>query len=102
MTGDTDCERFQRGAAKYAAYLETPEGRLRLEVSFANLEEFLPQAGHSWTALDLGGGTGATAVRLARLGFHVTLLDSSSEMLEIAKLAATAEIAAGTHYAETG
>jgi S-adenosylmethionine-dependent methyltransferase len=39
-------------------------------------------------ALDLGCGTGATAVRLARLGIHVTLLDSSSAMLDIAKRAA--------------
>jgi len=35
--------------------------------------------------LDLGCGTGATAVRLARLGIHMTLLDSSSAMLDIAK-----------------
>jgi ubiquinone/menaquinone biosynthesis C-methylase UbiE len=38
--------------------------------------------------LDLGCGTGATAVRLARLGIHMTLLDSSSAMLDIAKGAA--------------
>jgi S-adenosylmethionine-dependent methyltransferase len=35
-------------------------------------------------ALDVGCGTGATAVRLARLGMHVTLLDSSPAMLDIA------------------
>jgi S-adenosylmethionine-dependent methyltransferase len=39
-------------------------------------------------ALDLGCGTGAIAVRLARLGLHVTLLDSSAEMLEMAQRAA--------------
>ena len=38
--------------------------------------------------LDLGCGTGATAVRLARLGVHVTVLDSSAAMLDIAKRAA--------------
>ena len=38
-------------------------------------------------ALDLGAGTGATAVRLARLSLHVTLLDSSPAMLELAKRA---------------
>jgi S-adenosylmethionine-dependent methyltransferase len=39
-------------------------------------------------ALDLGSGTGATALRLASLGFHVTLLDSSPRMLDLANRAA--------------
>lgn len=89
MNAQTD-DRFQRDAAKYAAYLDTPEGRLRLDAAFANLQEFLPvpQANHSLSVLDLGGGTGAAAVRLAKLGFHVTLLDSSLPMLQIAECAA--------------
>lgn len=79
-------ERFQNGAQDYAAYLETPEGRLRTDLAFANLEDFLPrsQAEKPLCALDIGCGTGATAVRLARLGMHVTLLDSSPAMLDIA------------------
>jgi len=73
-------------ADKYAAYLETPEGRLRLDLTFANLQEFLPpQSKDSLCALDLGCGTGALAIRLARLGMHVTLLDSSPAMLDIAQ-----------------
>ena len=40
MTANDDCERFRTGAAKYAAYLETPEGRLRLDLAFANLQDF--------------------------------------------------------------
>ena len=83
-----DYERFQSGAAKYAAYLETPEGRLRLDLAFANLQDFLPQDTQSLLALDLGGGTGAIAVRLARLGLRVTLLDASLPMLDFAKRAA--------------
>ena len=82
-------ERFQNDANKYAAYLETPEGRLRTELAFANLQDFLPsQANTTLRALDIGGGTGATAVRLARLGVHVTLLDSSPAMLDMAERAA--------------
>jgi SAM-dependent methyltransferase len=83
----TDDERFQRGAEDYAAYLETPEGRLRSDLTFANLQEFLPASREkdSLCALDVGCGTGATAVRLARLGMHVTLLDSSMAMLNLAK-----------------
>jgi S-adenosylmethionine-dependent methyltransferase len=89
MTANGDNERFQSGANKYAAYLQTPEGRLRSDLAFANLQDFLPlQAQDSVCALDLGGGTGATAVHLARLGIHVTLLDSSAEMLEIAQRSA--------------
>ncbi len=87
---EPDSERFQSGAHDYAAYLETPEGRLRSDLAFANLQDFLPlpQANGSLYALDLGCGTGATAIRLARLGIHVTLLDSSQAMLNIAKSAA--------------
>ena len=79
MTANDDCERFRTGAAKYAAYLETPEGQLRLDLALANLRDFLPQATRALRALDLGCGTGALAVRLARLGLHVTLLDAARE-----------------------
>ena len=86
MTAKSDSEGFQSGANKYADYVETPEGRLRSDLAFANLQHFLPQqAKPSLCALDLGCGTGVTAVRLARLGIHVTLLDSSPAMLDIAK-----------------
>lgn len=90
MTAKANSKRFERGADKYAAYLETPEGRLRSDLAFANLQDFLSRrpAKDAYCALDLGCGTGATAVRLARLGFHVTLLDTSPAMLEIAKGAA--------------
>jgi S-adenosylmethionine-dependent methyltransferase len=89
MTAKADSERFQNGANQYAAYLETPEGRLRSDLAFTNLQDFLPlQAKPSLCALDLGCGTGATAIRLARLGIHVTLLDCSPAMLDIAQRAA--------------
>src|SRR5579863_8847520 len=83
----SDDERFRDGAQEYAAYLETPEGRLRTDLAFANLQEFLPtpHAKKPVYALDVGGGTGTTAVRLAGLGFHVTQLDSSQAMLDIAR-----------------
>ena len=60
-----DNERFATGAEKYSAYLETPEGRLRLDLSFANLQDFLPRPTKTLHALDIGCGTGAMAVRLA-------------------------------------
>jgi 2-polyprenyl-3-methyl-5-hydroxy-6-metoxy-1,4-benzoquinol methylase len=87
MTTTDVNERFLNGAQDYAAYLETPEGRLRTDLAFANLEDFLPrpQQGKQLCALDIGCGTGATAVLLARLGMYVAVLDSSPAMLDIAK-----------------
>lgn len=85
-----ESERFQTDAARYASYLETPEGRLRIDLAFANLQEFLPKSQGGLSALDIGGGTGTIAVRLARLGVHVTLLDSSAAMLDLAQRAAQA------------
>jgi 2-polyprenyl-3-methyl-5-hydroxy-6-metoxy-1,4-benzoquinol methylase len=87
MSAKADSEGFQSDANKYAAYLETPEGRLRTDLAFANLQEFLPASVglNSLRALDLGCGTGSAAVRLARLGIHVTLLDSSAPMLALAE-----------------
>ncbi|HEX7284893.1 MAG TPA: methyltransferase domain-containing protein [Candidatus Angelobacter sp.] len=88
-TAKAEGDRFQSGANEYAAYLETPEGRLRSDLAFANLLDFLRwQAKPRLCALDLGCGTGAAALRLAQLGIHVTLLDSSPAMLEIAERAA--------------
>jgi S-adenosylmethionine-dependent methyltransferase len=84
-TANDDLERFRTGVAKFAAYLETPEGKLRLNLAFANLQEFLPRITQPLHALDLGCGTGAMALRLAQLGLRVTLLDASAPMLEFAE-----------------
>ncbi len=85
---NADDERFREGAQKYARYLETPQGRLRVDLAFANLREFLPPGTATMQALDLGCGTGVMAMRLAQLGVQVTLLDSSESMLSLAKTAA--------------
>jgi S-adenosylmethionine-dependent methyltransferase len=83
-----ESDRFQSDAEKYAAYLETPEGRLRTDLAFANLQDFISMRQGPLHALDVGCGTGASAIRLARLDIRVTLLDSSPAMLKIAKRSA--------------
>lgn len=86
-TAAKDENRFETDANRYARYLGTPEGRLRADLALTNLEEFLPAPSgvDSLRALDLGCGTGSAGVRLARLGIHVTLLDSSKSMLDLAE-----------------
>lgn len=98
MINRRDDARFQNGAQEYAAYLQTPEGRLRTDLAFANLQDFLPppQAKKPLYALDVGCGTGATAVRLARLGFHITQLDSSQAMLDVARRTAEEAVVTNT------
>ena len=88
MKADTE-SRFE-SAQEYAAYLQTPEGRLRLDLAWSNLQPFLPSrsAGNNLKALDIGGGTGAMALKLAGVGFYVTVLDKSKAMLAMAESAA--------------
>ncbi len=81
-------ERFQ-DAGRYTAYLRTTEGRLRTDLAWANLREFLPADTDGWRALDTGGGSGAIAIRLATLRFEVELVDSSEPMLAMARQAAS-------------
>ena len=88
-TSSTEENRFAADARRYAEYLQTPEGRLRADLSFANLEDVLPDGPSVMplSALDLGCGPGAAGVRLARLGIQGTLLDSSPAMLDLAERA---------------
>ncbi|MCA1633772.1 MAG: methyltransferase domain-containing protein [Acidobacteria bacterium] len=87
-------ERFETGASRYADYLRTTEGRLRLDLAWLNLREFVGQVlpsgeeGAERRALDVGGGTGALALRLAADGWGVAVLDSSAAMLALASASA--------------
>jgi S-adenosylmethionine-dependent methyltransferase len=102
--GIPDASRFQ-DADKYAAYLKTPAGRLRSELAWENMRPFLPRDASKRRALDAGGGTGYASVQLARMGFDVVLLDSSEDMLRIAReLAGAGGVAARISFchADTG
>lgn len=80
-------ERFETGATAYADYLRTTEGRLRLDLAWANLRELLSeaQANQDKCALDVGGGTGALAVKLAVEDWRVSVVDASAAMLALAE-----------------
>jgi SAM-dependent methyltransferase len=95
--------RFESGAPDYAAYLQTVEGRLRLDIAWENFLSVINESNATQTkldeagdaagerrALDLGGGTGALALRFAALGWRVAVVDPSATMLAIAADAARA------------
>lgn len=96
---DTD-ERFESGAPAYAAYLQTSEGRLRLDIAWENFLSIINEtdtaqfakpdarAASSRRALDLGGGTGTLGLRFAALGWRVAIVDPSAMMLSLAADAA--------------
>ena len=74
---------FDARLAAFKENQETPWGRLRSTISFANLQRHLE--GESLHILDAGGGNGLDAVPLALAGHSVTLLDLSPEMLAEAR-----------------
>lgn len=73
-----------RTARQYDRTYQTPYWRLYHEVTWHNIERFLPKADGSFI-LDAGGGTGYWAIKLAELGYRVALTDISARMLEVAK-----------------
>lgn len=86
LAGFSEEERFEEGAPRYAEYLRTTEGRLRVDLAWLNVRDALAEAGVTrGRALDAGGGTGAFGLLLAAEGWEVTVLDSSASMLAIAE-----------------
>lgn len=97
-----DAEAFDTGAEAWREWQEEPWGRLRYAVAEANLARHLaaaapgavlPEAGtapepdpggRALRVLDLGGGDGGDALRLAARGHHVTLVDYAPAMLATA------------------
>ncbi|HLL77089.1 MAG TPA: methyltransferase domain-containing protein [Pyrinomonadaceae bacterium] len=115
LAEETD-ERFESGAREYAEYLRTVEGRLRLDIAWENFcsaaegrrpgSDLAADAANRnavsnvlrdeaqaarRAALDLGCGTGALSVRLARAGWRVAAADGSAAMIEAARESARRE-----------
>lgn len=80
---------FAGRATWFADHYLRGRGRARLELVMDRLLPALPPP--PARVLDAGGGTGAFALPLARLGYVVTLLDRSGEWLEEARRGAAGE-----------
>ncbi|UAK30709.1 methyltransferase domain-containing protein [Nocardia asteroides] len=80
---------FDRHLDAFRGYQATPWGRLRYEQVAANLGRHLPDR-PSLAVLDVGGGNGLDAVRLAALGHRVTIVDMSRASLDEAMALAAA------------
>ncbi len=83
--------RFDVGAEAWAEYNQRPLGRIRREVTWHNLAPSLLDAmdpGLRPRALDVGGGSGELALRLALHGYSVWLSDYAPAMLDRARQAA--------------
>src|SRR5215468_8066761 len=79
---------FDEAISAWRQWQDAPWGRLRYAIAAANLarhlDEVLP-AGAAGRVLDVAGGNGVEAIRLATAGHRVTLVDYSGQMLAAAR-----------------
>ncbi|MET9677867.1 methyltransferase domain-containing protein [Streptomyces sp. NPDC006482] len=87
-----DPEKFDTATAGWREWQEAPWGRLRFTVAEANLTRHLgdQDGGRPLRILDLAGGDGGDAMRLAARGHHVTIVDYAPAMLAAAEARAAA------------
>lgn len=72
-------------AKRFTRSYETLRGAIRYEQVWKQLAPFLPES--KLRVIDIGGGAGHQAIRFARAGHEVWLVDPSVEMLRRAKAA---------------
>ena len=87
-------ELFDRDAVNFEEYLQSPLGRLRTELVWSGLAPMLQPYDSPHYILDVGGGTGAFALRLAESGHRVLLLDPAQGMLDLATAKAKRDLTA--------
>ncbi|MER8044422.1 methyltransferase domain-containing protein [Streptomyces sp. NPDC094032] len=79
----TDHEKFDTAVPAWREWQDAPWGRLRYAVAEADLARHLDEE-RPLRVLDLGGGDGGDAVRLAARGHRVTVVDYAPAMLATA------------------
>ncbi|MEU2754170.1 class I SAM-dependent methyltransferase [Streptomyces albidoflavus] len=78
-------EKFNTAMTTWQEWQDAPWGRLRYSIAEANLLRHLDgQGGEPLRVLDLAGGDGGDAIRLAARGHHVTIVDYAPAMLTAA------------------
>ncbi|WP_234899728.1 class I SAM-dependent methyltransferase [Streptomyces filamentosus] len=78
-------QKFDRAMSVWKEWQEAPWGRLRYAIAEANLVRHCEALSDGpLRVLDLAGGDGGDAVRLAARGHHVTIVDLAPAMLEAA------------------
>lgn len=81
----TSCEQYyDRVAGKYDDSYLSPYWEFYNAVTWHNLKAFLPRLSGR-KVLDIGGGTGLWALKLAKSGYEVTCADLSQKMLEVGR-----------------
>ncbi len=81
-------DRFAGRANGFDEHYTEPRGRVRLDLVLERLNGVLPPP--PARILDAGGGTGAFAIPLARIGYNVAVVDQSADWLEHARSKADA------------
>jgi S-adenosylmethionine-dependent methyltransferase len=79
---------FDEAISAWRQWQDAPWGRLRYAIAAANLARHLEEAlpgGTPGRILDVAGGNGVEAIRLATAGHRVTLVDYSAQMLAAAR-----------------
>ena len=77
-------EFYDKEAPKYDQEYDEPYWKLYNDITWCNVERFLPRRKDA-VILDAGGGTGYWSIRLAKLGYKVVLADISENMLKVAE-----------------
>lgn len=82
-------EKFSGSEGNWQNNLELVRNEVRQELVSRQLSEHLPSPSQDVRILDVGSGQGTQANRLAGLGYSVTGIDPSDELLEIAASSST-------------